>query len=264
MHRLPTQLIALVVLATVFAIPVAGQSAAPAYDPPLDIGVVLYDGAEPLDVFGPIEMWLNAGPGLIRVHLIADSARPVALTTTTYPAEMAPKVEAQYSYDEAPPLDVIMVPGGIGTLREVENQQLLDFVAERAAEVQLTTSVCTGSAILAKAGVLDGLPATGNKAFFSYIAGFGPETEWVEEARWVDAGHVMTSSGVSAGIDMSLAVVARFFGRDAARMLAQATEYEWNEDAGRDPFVGNLDSAMPYLERMEAAVEESSGSGFRE
>ncbi|MCY3928371.1 MAG: hypothetical protein OXG81_08850, partial [Acidobacteria bacterium] len=100
-----------------------------------------------------------------------------------------------------------------------------------------------------------------NKAFFSYIAGFGPETEWVKEARWVDAGHVMTSSGVSAGIDMSLAVVARFFGQDAARMLAQATEYEWNEDPGRDPFVGNLDSAMPYLERLEAAVSESSGSG---
>lgn len=66
MHALPTLLIALILLATVFALPAAGQSAAPAYDPPLDIGVVLYDGAEPLDVFGPIEMWLNAGPGLIR------------------------------------------------------------------------------------------------------------------------------------------------------------------------------------------------------
>lgn len=262
MTNLARVLIVTALLATAGGDPLPAQSEVGGYDPPLDIGVVLYDGAEPLDVFGPIEMWLNAGPGLIRVHLIADSVRPVALTTTTYPAEMAPKVEAQYSYDDAPPLDVIMVPGGIGTLREVENQALLDFVAERAAEVQLTTSVCTGSAILAKAGVLDGLPATGNKAFFSYIAGFGPETEWVKEARWVDAGHVMTSSGVSAGIDMSLAVVARFFGHDAARMLAQATEYEWNEDASRDPFVGNLDSAMPYLERLETAVEESSGSGF--
>ncbi len=262
MQRHSTLLIGIAFFATGFASPAAGQSDSLSYDPPLDIGVVLYDGAEPLDVFGPLEMWLNAGPGLIRVHLIADSARPVALTTVTYPSEIAPKVEARYGYDDAPPLDVLLVPGGIGTLREVDNQQLLDFIAERAAEVRLMTSVCTGSAILAKAGVLDGLPATGNKAFFSYIAGFGPKTEWIKEARWVDAGHVMTSSGVSAGIDMSLAVVARFFGEDAARSLAQATEYEWNEDAGRDPFVGNLDSAMPYLDSLEAVAATPSGSGF--
>ncbi len=219
------------------------------WTPPLDIGVVLYDGAEPLDVFGPLEMWMNAGPENIRVHLIAEEKRPIALTTTSYPKAQAPMLMAQYSFADAPELDVLMVPGGIGTLVEVDNPKMIEFLKRAAGEVTVATSVCTGSALYARAGLLEGVKATGNKVFFDYITSQG-DADWQLEARWVESGRFFTSSGVSAGIDMSLAVIARFFGIDAARMIAASTEYEWNEDADRDPFVRYANSATEYVDMM--------------
>ncbi len=220
------------------------------WEAPLDIGVVMYNGTEPLDVFGPLEMWMNAGPELIRVHLIAETKAPIALSTTSYPPAMAPQVIPQYTFENAPDLDVLMVPGGLGTLAEVDNPAIIDFIREQGSKVTVTTSVCTGSALLAKAGLLKEQQATGNKVFFDYLTQQG-EAEWVSEARWVESGRFFTSSGVSAGMDMSLAVIARFFGVDSARMIAVSTEYEWNEDPERDPFVKYLNAAMPYIEMLE-------------
>ena len=219
------------------------------WSPPLDIGIVLYDGAEPLDVFGPLEMWMNAGPENIRVHLIAEEKRPIVLTTTSYPKDQAPLLMAQYSFSDAPELDVLMVPGGIGTLVEVDNPEMIAFLQRAVSEVTVATSVCTGSALYAKAGLLKGVGATGNKVFFDYITSQG-EADWQLEARWVESGRFFTSSGVSAGIDMSLAVIARFFGVDAARMIAASTEYEWNEDPERDPFARFANTATPYVDSM--------------
>ncbi|MEM9383697.1 MAG: DJ-1/PfpI family protein [Pseudomonadota bacterium] len=224
------------------------------WEPPLDIGVVLYNGTEPLDVFGPVEMWMNAGLDLIRVHFIAQSKAPVALSTTSYPAAMSPHLVPQYTFEDAPALDVLMVPGGLGTLAEVDNPAIIDFIRERGQKATVTTSVCTGSALLAKAGLLKDEQATGNKVFFDYLTQQG-EADWVREARWVESGRFFTSSGVSAGMDMSLAVVSRFFGLDAARMIAASTEYEWNEDPQRDPFVKYLNAAMPYIEMLEARAK---------
>ncbi len=219
------------------------------WEPPLDIGVVLYDGTEPLDLFGPLEMWMNLGPDNVRVHLIAEEKRPIVLTTTSYPKHLAPRVEAQYSFEDAPELDVLMVPGGIGTLVEVDNEKMIDFLRSAVPEVAVATSVCTGSALYAKAGLLKEVKATGNKVFFDYITSQG-EADWQLEARWVESGRFLTSSGVSAGIDMSLAVIARFFGMEVARMVAQSTEYEWNENADRDPFVEYANTGTPYVEQL--------------
>ncbi len=224
------------------------------WEPPLDIGIVLYDGAEPLDVFGPLEMWMNAGPDNIRVHLIAERAGPVVLTTTSYPRALAPRIEAPYSFDTAPELDVLMVPGGVGTLVEVDNPRMLAFLRKAAAEVTVATSVCTGSALYARAGLLEGVRATGNKVFFDYLVAQGP-ADWQPQARWVESGRFFTSSGVSAGIDMSLAVVERFFGIDAARMIAVSTEYEWNENPNHDPFTVYLNSAVPYVDTLRERFE---------
>lgn len=224
------------------------------WEPPLDIGIVLYDGAEPLDVFGPLEMWMNAGPELIRVHLIAEEKRLISLTTTSYPRALAPRLQAQYSFEDAPELDVLMVPGGIGTLVEVENEAMIGFLQRTVPQVTLATSVCTGSALYARAGLLEGVEATGNKVFFDYLTQQGP-AEWREEARWVESGRFFTSSGVSAGMDMSLAVIARFFGLTSARMIAASAEYEWQEDASYDPFVRYLNSAVPYVDMLKARFE---------
>ena len=140
-----------------------------------------------------------------------------------YPSSIAPKVQADVSLADAPPLDVIMVPGGFGTVQQLQNQTLLAWLRERAPKARFTTSVCSGSAILAKAGLLDDKRATSNKQLFSFIAAQGPEVEWVKSARWVEDGAIITSSGVSAGIDMALALIAKLFGIETAEAIANAT-----------------------------------------
>jgi len=232
-----------------FTLQLPVDAVADEWEPPLDIGVVIYDGTEPLDLFGPLEMWMNLGPENVRVHLIAEEKRSIVLTTTSYPKHLAPRVEAQYSFDDAPDLDVLMVPGGIGTLVEVDNPKMIKFLQQAVLNVAVATSVCTGSALYAKAGLLEGVKATGNKVFFDYLVSQGP-ADWQLEARWVESGRFFTSSGVSAGIDMSLAVIGRFFGTDVARLVAQSTEYEWNEDPERDPFVEYANSATPRVESL--------------
>jgi transcriptional regulator GlxA family with amidase domain len=130
----------------------------------------------------------------------------------------------------------LLVPGGFGTRTEWANPALIAFLRERAPKAEVTMSVCTGSALLAAAGLLDGRRATSNKMFFHEVTAAGPQVEWVREARWVEDGRYVTSSGVSAGIDMALAVIARLYGAKTSEDLALATEYEWHRDASWDPF----------------------------
>ena len=101
-------------------------------------------------------------------------------------------------------------------------------------------SVCSGSAILAKAGLLDGRRATSNKQFFSLATAQSEKVEWIEQARWVEDDNMVTSSGVSAGIDMALAIIARLYSLEHAEKIAAWTEYEWHQDATWDPFVKYL------------------------
>jgi transcriptional regulator GlxA family with amidase domain len=192
------------------------------------LGVVLYPEFELLDVFGPLEMFGNL-PGVIDVTLVAQHKGAVA-------SAQGPAVVAEYGLSDCPPLDLIMVPGGIGSRTEVENQVMLDWLAERVAAAEIAMTVCTGTALLARAGVLDGRRATTNKRMFNWVAEQGPKVHWVKEARWVEDGKFVTSSGVSAGIDMALAVIARLSGEQISQALAVATEYEWHRDANWDPF----------------------------
>ena len=149
---------------------------------------------------------------------------------------------ADYSFENAPELDIIMVPGGSGTRQQVNNEAMLDFLRLQHESSEITTSVCTGSAILAAAGILRGHKATTNKRFFSMAADQDPEVDWIAAARWVDDGRVITSSGVTAGMDMALHLVARLYGKEHAYHLASAVEYEWNDDPANDPFTKYVDS----------------------
>ncbi len=97
-------------------------------------------------------------------------------------------------------------------------------------------SVCNGATILAASGLLDGRKATTNKAYWGLATGPGKNVDWVKQARWVDDGDVVTSSGVSAGMDMSLHVIARLYGDAIATRLANMTEYDWHRDPTWDPF----------------------------
>ena len=195
------------------------------------VGVVLYPGFELLDVFGPMEMFAYA-EGL-KVIRVAEEAGKIK-------SAQGAEVVAQYGFEDAPKLDIIMVPGGSGTFGELENETMLVWLKDRAAKAEITTSVCTGSAILAKAGVLDGKRATSNKHFFNLATEQSDKVDWVWEARWVDDGNVITSSGVSAGMDMALHLIKRLFGAATAEAIAEGTEYEWHEDGGRDPFAQRI------------------------
>ncbi len=210
-----------------------GAEEAPASDKPAakktrTLGIVLYPRFELLDVYGPAEVFGNL-PGKLKVVMVAEKAGPVIST-------QGPQGVADYGFEDCPPLDLILVPGGFGTIAELKNQKLLDWLRSRSEQAELTMSVCTGSTLLAGAGLLDGRRATSNKQYFSFSTTRALKVQWVKEARWVDDGNIVTSSGVSAGIDMSLHVIERLFGTETAERIANATEYQWHRDADNDPF----------------------------
>jgi putative intracellular protease/amidase len=206
---------------------------------PLPLGVILYPGFELLDAFGPLEMFNSIGRERLITHIVAQHAGPLAAGSVS-DGPVGPRVIAEFGFDDAPALDILLIPGGIGTFAELDNAALMTFLRERSKTARITASVCTGSALLAKAGVLDGHRATSNKQYFHLATAQGKAVEWIAGARWVDDGAVVTSSGVSAGIDMALAVIARLFGTATAEAIAVGTEYTWHRDADVDPFIEHL------------------------
>ena len=192
------------------------------------IGVVLFEDFELLDVFGPLEMFGMAADHF-EIRLISQHGGVVA-------SRQGPKSVSDDSFESAPAIDVVLVPGGIGTRREVDNPVLLDWLQQRTQQAELVTSVCTGSALLAKAGVLDGMRATTNKLAFAWAASQSAKVQWQQQARWVEDRKFFTSSGVSAGIDMSLAVIAKLVSHQAVEQAANFAEYDWHRDADWDPF----------------------------
>lgn len=207
---------------------------------PLVLGAIVYEGFELLDLFGPLEMFTALPAEALEVVMVAQTAGPVKAGSMA--GSPMPCVVADYSFDDAPPLDILLLPGGVGTFTELENEKLLGFLAARAQQAMITSSVCSGSALLAKAGLLDGRRATSNKMFFNLAVAQSDQVDWVEQARWVDDGDRVTSSGVSAGIDMSLAIIARLFGMAQAQAIANGAEYTWHRDADTDPFAEYLNA----------------------
>jgi transcriptional regulator GlxA family with amidase domain len=192
------------------------------------LGAVIYKNFELLDLYGPLEMFGSIIPG-IKIVTVAEQVGPMR-------SAQGPKTIADYGFSECPRLDLILLPGGIGTMEQLHNTALIGFLKDRSPLAEVTMSVCSGSAILAKAGLLDGRRATSNKQFFSLATRQSDKVKWIAEARWVEDGSFATSSGVSAGIDMALAIIARLFGRERAQSIANLTEYVWQEDPNRDPF----------------------------
>ena len=194
------------------------------------IGVLLFPEFELLDVFGPLEMFGMLDDFAIR--LVAEQDRSVAST-------QGPRSVIDDVFADGRDYDILLVPGGRGTRREVENPLLLEWLTAKAATAAYVASVCTGSALLARAGLLDGLAATSNKLAFDWVKTQGASVRWQSRARWVEAGKFFTSSGVSAGMDMSLALIARICGEAQARQAATWAEYEWNDDSDHDPFAAD-------------------------
>lgn len=213
---------------------------------PRTLGAILYPDFELLDYYGPLEMFGSTGHGL-KIVTIAEKIGPVR-------SVQGPCTVAEFDFAHAPALDLILLPGGIGTMEQLSNAVMLEFLRGRSAQTEVVMSVCSGSAILAKAGLLDGRRATSNKLFFSLATERSNKVNWVEQARWVEDGKFVTSSGVSAGTDMALSVIAKLYGRTHAEKVAVMTEYEWQSDSTRDPFSqyvnqGNIQDYLAMLGR---------------
>jgi putative intracellular protease/amidase len=211
------------------------------------LGAILYEDFELLDLYGPLEMFGCLGPEL-RIETVAHRPGPVR-------SAQGPETVARYGFDDCPELDLLLLPGGIGTLPMLADDALQDFLRARSKTAEATMSVCSGSAILAKAGLLDGRRATSNKVFFSLATGQSEKVSWVPEARWVEDGPFVTASGVSAGTDMALGVIANLYGRERAEAVALVTEYQWHSDPDRDPFHAQLNRT----ELMAAATGGAEG-----
>lgn len=199
------------------------------------LAAVLYPDFEVLDLYGPLEMF-GSLRAEVEVLTVAETAGPVR-------SYQGPATVAEESFETAPDCDLLLVPGGMGTLPQLGNEALIAYLQQAAARAECVMSVCTGSALLARAGLLDGRKATSNKLYFNLAAAQSSAVDWVEAARWVTDGKFVTSSGVSAGTDMALGVIADILGRDAALQVARYTEYQWHEDAADDPFAALLNQA---------------------
>ncbi len=155
-------------------------------------------------------------------------------------SKQGPHALADVTFNDKPEFDVILVPGGSGTRQEIKNQALLDWLTDCAQTAEWILTVCTGSVLLAKTGLLDGRRATTNKLAFDWVAKQRPAVNWQRRARWVEDDRFLTSSGVSAGMDMSLAAIERMHDMETAEKVAAWSEYTWNRDHTCDPFAKPL------------------------
>jgi transcriptional regulator GlxA family with amidase domain len=216
----------------------------------LRIGILVFNNFEPIDVWGfvqafSIARFIGTGydsppPYPFEIVFISNETNPGTPGAVPKPVKSynGPRVAPDLFRDDAlsQSIDVLMIPGGEGT-REIllhsepaEVEELMTWVQAMDTRVSIMTSVCTGAAILASAGVLDGQPAATNHQAFAWVSSFGPRVRWDNTSRWVDAGRYVTSAGTSAGIDMAFHLVERLSGQAVAEAAVRAAEYDWHRD----------------------------------
>jgi transcriptional regulator GlxA family with amidase domain len=199
------------------------------------VGIVLFPDIEVLDFCGPFEVFSvtrldetlrREDPSPFQVVLVAETAAPIVTTGGM-------KVTPDHTLDDCPPLDILVVPGGWGTRTQRLNARLVGWIAERAKQVETLTSVCTGSLLLGQAGLLDGRRATTHWRALDLMRELFPAIKVEDKMHVVEEGNVLTSAGISAGIDMALRVVARYHGEAIARNTARNMEYRYTNDNTR-------------------------------
>ncbi len=187
------------------------------------VAIFLFDDVEVLDFAGPFEVFsvtdeLNEYQ-LFNVYTVAEEKRPIL-------ARNGLSVNPDYALKDAPKPDILIVPGDDGTRPLIRNTTVIDWVKVQAAVAELVLSVCSGSLILAVAGLLDGLKATTHHQVVGLLKKVAQNTDVLDDQRFVDNGKVITSAGISAGIDMSLYVVERLLGEECAVKTARYMEFE--------------------------------------
>ena len=196
------------------------------------VGILLFDEVEVLDFCGPFEVFsvtrLNEErrreePSPFEVFLVSEEDKTIVTAGGM-------KVLPDFTLSNCPPLDVLVVPGGWGVRKQITNATLLDWIRSRAAEVETLTSVCTGAMLLGFAGLLDGRHATTHWRSLEWMRDSFPSVVVEDDKHVVEEGNVLTSAGISAGIDMALHVVARYCGESVARATAKHMEYPYSDN----------------------------------
>lgn len=188
-----------------------------------NVAILIFDEVEVLDFCGPFEVFSVTGKrdntNPFEVYTVAEKDVPVS-------ARNKLSVNPRYTFQNCPKPDILIIPGGFGTRREMHNQVVIDWIKEKAVDAELILSVCTGSLLLAKAGLLEGLSATTHHGAIDLLREVAPNTNIEPDMRYIDNGRVIISAGVSAGIDMSFYVVGKLLGRDVALETAHYIEYD--------------------------------------
>jgi len=194
----------------------------------MNIAVLLFHDFETLDVYGPVEVFGR----LEELY----SMKFYSLNGGQIKNRHGVSVQTAKLEDIAENVEIFIIPGGLGTRKEVENKLLIDKIKEISTFSKFVLTVCTGSALLARTGLLDNKTATSNKRAFTWVITNGPNVNWNKKARWTIDGKYYTSSGVSAGIDMVLGFISDRYGIEYARKIAFEIEYNWIEDKNNDTF----------------------------
>lgn len=202
---------------------------------PLNVGILIFDKVEVLDVAGPFEVFsvtrLHEKRRLkeqspFKVILISEQANQVIGVGGM---RFTPNV----TIHDCPDLDVLIIPGGWGTRSEVKNDNLLQWIVHQASRARLTASICTGSSLLGKAGLLDGVEATTHWRAFDFLRESAPLAILRRDVRFTLKEPIFTSAGVSAGIDLALRIVSHFFGSKVGKDTARQMEYPYPEKYSR-------------------------------
>lgn len=193
----------------------------------MNVGIYIYDNAEVLDFSGPFEVFSTAtrvskNPDLFRVYLIGETGGIVT-------ARAGFKVIPDYSIHNHPPLDLLVVVGGVHT-GEMEKNNVMAWIKQQRTQVALTATVCTGIFLLAKATDLSNIKVTTHWEDIPDLRQQFPDLNVQENIRWVDEGNLVSSGGISAGIDMSLYLVGRLYNRNLAEKTARQMEYDWQKN----------------------------------
>lgn len=212
---------------------------------PLSVGIVVYPGVEILDFSGPSEVF--AATNGFNPFIVAFKKEPLK-------SQGFVTVTPQYSIEDCPPTDILLFPGG-GTGNVINEPAFIEWIKERSKSTQFMVSVCTGAGLLSKAGLLDGLEVTTFHGYISGLQAATPTAKVLSNTRFVDNGHIITTAGVSAGIDGALHLVSRIKGEEVAKATAFYMEYDkWQPNMGKvieSPFVSAV-----RKEGLEAAAQK--------
>ncbi|MPT47007.1 MAG: DJ-1/PfpI family protein [Sphingobium sp.] len=199
---------------------------------PATVGILLFSGVEVLDFAGPFEVFSVASriaPHYGKFEQPPFSVITVAATRNSTVARHGLRVTPDHDYSDCPALDILIVPGGIVD-EPMRNPATLDWLRRQTRQSTMTASVCTGAFLLAQIGLLKGRTATTHWEDIPELRRMFPDTEVIEGVPYVDEGAIITSAGISAGIDMSLHLVRRIIGPEIASKTAHQMQYHWNPE----------------------------------